>query len=261
MPSKLNKFDGRFYTFPATQSQLDRVKHNFKSWSSSNKAEDDEDEGDMPDKFLSYASTNHVCTRLNVYLDEGIQGAKYYRMLIEHMSNLSENDMVVIKVNNHGGLLEGAIALINAMNETEAQVEVVIDGACISAASLIALSAPVVSLVPHSYMMLHSGSFGTAGKQENVEAHVEFLSPKVKRLMQEVYQDFITPQEFSDISKGRELWLDTAEIHRRLTLRQEIRAKQEEKALQDEIKQTLAENPEEVHVESKPKKATARKQK
>jgi ATP-dependent protease ClpP protease subunit len=194
-----------------------------------NDSEEDDQQG-TPDKFLSYASTNHVCTRLNVYLDEGIQAAKYYRPLIEHMLNLSENDMVVFKVDNHGGLLEGAIALINAMHETEAQVEVVIAGACISAASLFALSAPVVSIAPHAYMMLHSGSFGTAGKQENVEAHVEFLSPKVKRLMQEVYQDFITDEEFSDISKGRELWLDTAEIHRRLLLRQEIRLKREKDA-------------------------------
>ena len=207
---------------------------------------DDEEEEETTKEFLSYASTSHVLTQLTVYLDEGIQSAKYYRPLIEHMQNLTENDIVVLRLNNHGGLLDGAIAIMNAMNDTEAQVQVQVDGACISATSLIALSAPVISLQPHSYMMLHSGSFGTAGKQENVEAHVEFLSPKVKRLMKEVYADFITDAEFSDISKGREMWLDTAEIHRRLQRREDIRSKREETAREEEINANKAENPVEL---------------
>ena len=237
MPSHNNKTD-KFNTFVTSTAK----SYPRSAMARSKSSEDDDDEAEDTE-FLSYATTNHVLTCLTVYLDEGIRSARYYRALVEHMANLTENDMVVIKINNHGGQLEGAITLMNAMRDTAAQVEVIIDGACISAASLIALAAPVVSVSPHSHMMLHSGSFGTAGKQENVEAHVGFLSPKVKKLMQEVYQDFVTDEEFSNIFKGVEMWMDTDEIHRRLHLRNEIREKRAEKQAQGPNKAEKAEKP------------------
>jgi len=207
-------------------------------------SEDDDDDAPNSKEFISYSNSTLTLSRLTVYLDEPIQDARYYRPLIEHISQLSESDSVLIKIDSPGGNLAGAIALVNAIQDTDASVHVMLTGQCCSAATLIALCAPSISTYPQAYMMFHSAAFGSVGKQENVEGHVKFMSSRIRELLKNVYADFLTPQEISDMNKGMELWMDTDEIELRLAEReqkqqaaqikeQELKLKHEEKAKDD----------------------------
>lgn len=195
---------------------------------------DDEEENvgsNIQHIHLPYFESSQTSRCIKAYLDENIKEAKYYRNWIQSVESLSENDLVYLSVNSYGGYLDGAIAIINAMQSTDANVHVCIDGVAASAASLIALAAPSVAVSPYASMMIHAATFGAFGKQSDVISHASFVDKQVKGLMHDIYKDFLTEEEFQEVIVGREIWFDSEEIIARLKRRaelQEARAKAEE---------------------------------
>ena len=217
--------------------------------------DDDDDEDDSPRNirqgasiYLPYYESSKVNRCIKVPLDEMIREAKYYRNVLQGIDSLGEGDLVLLNVNSYGGHLDGAIAIINAMEMTDADVHCNIEGVAASAASLIALAAPSLSVSPYATMMVHSATFGAFGKQSDVISHASFVDKQVKTLMHSVYQDFLTVKELEEVLMGKEMWFDADEIVRRLEVRaelQEKRAKAEMKQMKQmkEIKNMLPKEP------------------
>lgn len=231
---------------------------------------DDEDEnvgGNLQHIHLPYFESTQTSRCIKAYLDENIKEAKYYRNWIQSVESLNEGDLVYLSVNSYGGYLDGAIAIINAIQSTDANVHVCIDGVAASAASLIALAAPSISVSPYASMMIHAATFGAFGKQSDVISHASFVDKQVKALMHDIYKDFLTEEEFQEVIVGREIWFDAEEIVSRLKRRAELieqRAKAEEEAEQSQqgcdlaqVEAMLAEE----EAEKKPKRSRARKTK
>ena len=190
-------------------------------------ASDDDEDDESSNSGLTYFQSINKQRVVRAYLDEGIKEAKYYRNWIQVVESLSQHDVVYLSINNYGGYLDGAIALINAMETTEAHVHVCIDGVAASAASLVALAAPSVSVSPYASMMIHAATFGAFGKQSDVIGHATFVDKQVKDLMHQVYADFLSDEEFEEVMLGREIWLNSDEIIERLMKRAEIRKERE----------------------------------
>jgi len=202
--------------------------------------DDDDDEDDSPrnirqgaSNYLPYYESSKVNRCIKVPLDEMIREAKYYRNVLQGIDSLSEGDLVLLNINSYGGHLDGAIAIINAMEMTDADVHCNIEGVAASAASLISLAAPSISVSPYATMMVHSATFGAFGKQSDVISHASFVDKQVKTLMHSVYQDFLTVKELEEVLMGKEMWFDADEIVRRL----EVRAELQEKRAKAEMKQ------------------------
>lgn len=199
------------------------------------KANEDDDE-DTPNgnsnQHLSFFRSTKTNQCIKASIDENVREAKYYRLLIQAIDTLSEGDLLLLSINTYGGHLDGAIALINAMQNTDADVHCSIDGIAASAGSLIALASPSVSVSPYASMMIHAATFGAFGKQSDVISHASFVDKQVKSLMSDVYKDFLTEQELADVFMGKELWFNSEEIVQRLERRQELviaRHKKEER--------------------------------
>lgn len=225
-------------------------------------SEDDEETvgGNIQHIHLPYFESTQTSRCIKAYLDENIKEAKYYRNWIQSVESLGENDLVYLSVNSYGGYLDGAIAIINAMQSTDATVHVCIDGVAASAASLIALAAPSISVSPYASMMIHAATFGAFGKQSDVISHASFVDKQVKNLMQDIYKDFLTEEEFQEVIVGREIWFDAEEIVTRLKRRAELieaRAKAEEEA---EVQAMLAKEESEV-IKAPVKRSRAKKSK
>lgn len=202
-------------------------KSNFKL-TNRNKLDDDEEgliQLQQNQQFLPYFENTQTTRMIKAFLDEEIKPAKYYRPLINAIESLGEGDLVYLSVNSYGGYLDGAIALINAMHSTDANVHCCIDGTAASAASLIALASPSVSVSPYASMMIHAATFGSFGKQSDVISHASFVDKQVKSLMHDIYKDFLTEQEFQEVMLGKEVWFDSEEIIQRLERRAELQKK------------------------------------
>lgn len=205
--------------------------------------DDDDDDNEVNirtnSQYLPYFESTRVNRCIKVHLDENIKEPRYYRTVLQGIDSLGEGDVVLLSINSYGGQLDGAIAIINAIQNTDADVHASIEGVAASAASLIALAAPSISVSPYATMMVHSATFGAFGKQSDVISHASFVDKQVRGLMNSVYKDFLTDKELEEVIMGKELWFDAEEIVRRLELRNELqqkRAKAEEKALASSLK-------------------------
>lgn len=234
---------------------LDKLKK-FKNFTPLNKLDDDDDDNSnamLANQHLPHFQSTQVNRCIKAFIDEGVREAKYYRNLIHTIDSLGDDDIVWLSINTYGGHLDGAIAIINAIQNTSANVHCHIDGIAASAGSLIALASPSVSVSPYASMMIHAATFGAYGKQSDVISHASFVDKQVKGLMHDVYKDFLTDKELADVIMGKEMWFNSEEIVERLQRREQLvlsRVKKEkaelkkvEKAL---VKQIEAMEPEEV---------------
>lgn len=200
-----------------------------------------DDQDDMPNIFqnqihLPYFESTQTSKMIKAYLDEDIKDAKYYRPLIHAIETASDGDLIYLSINSYGGYLDGAVALINAFDSTDAKVHCCIDGVAASAASLIALAAPSITVSPYASMMIHAATFGSFGKQSDVMSHASFVDKRVKNLMAKVYMDFLTETEFAEVLMGREMWFDADEIVERLECRNELQMKRMKKVQAEQKK-------------------------
>lgn len=207
--------------------------------------DDDEEQGNNRNQHLPYFESTRTDRCIKIFLDEYIREPKYYRTVLQGIDSLGEGDVVLLSINSYGGQLDGAIAIINAIQDTDADVHASIEGVAASAASLIALAAPSISVSPYATMMVHSATFGAFGKQSDVISHASFVDKQVRGLMNSIYKDFLTDKELEEVIMGKEMWFDSEEIVRRLELRaqlQEKREKAQEKAVAAEVKKSKTKN-------------------
>ena len=206
-------------------------RNKYKNFITNSKNEDeDESDGDnirLYSNHLPYFESTKTNRSIKIFLDESIREPKYYRTVLQGIDSLNEGDLVIININSYGGHLDGAIALINAIENTEADVHVIIEGIAASAASLIALAAPSISVSPYATMMVHSATFGAFGKQSDVISHASFVDKQVRNLMGSVYKDFLSDKELEEVIMGKELWFTSEEIVLRLEKRCELQNKRD----------------------------------
>lgn len=224
-------------------------KSKFKNYTTVARNDDEDEDGEVNirtnSQYLPYFESSKVNRCIKVFLDENIREAKYYRTVLQGVESLGEGDLILLNINSYGGQLDGAIAIINAIENTDADVHASIEGVAASAASLIALAAPSISVSPYATMMVHSATFGAFGKQSDVISHASFVDKQVRTLMNSVYKDFLTDKELEEVIMGKELWFDAPEIVRRLELRSELQEKRS-KAEAKRIKQLVKSSGKEV---------------
>jgi ATP-dependent protease ClpP protease subunit len=157
--------------------------------------------------------------RHDVFLDTEIGEPSNYRDLISLLFNANENDSINIFINSQGGHLNSALAIIEGIKHSNAQVTGIIMGECYSAASMIALNCHNVVVLESANMMIHTASFGTAGNTGNVKAYTDFTVKEVEKLLVSTYEGFLTSEEIDKIKTGVEIWLSADDISKRMEIR------------------------------------------
>jgi ATP-dependent Clp protease protease subunit len=187
-------------------------------------------------KSSQYISAQqHTYTHYDVFIDSEVGEPSEYRELISTLFNAADGDTMAIYINSPGGHLDSALAIIEALKNTECHVTGVIMGACHSAASLISMYCAEVAVMDNAYSMVHTASFGSVGNTSNVKSHTEFTVKMVEKLLNDTYEGFLTKDELHKVKQGVELWFDADEIRERMRSRGKyVQAKQ--KKLEKEFK-------------------------
>lgn len=152
----------------------------------------------------------------DILLDEEIKQPSYYRNAYQALRCAKPDETVRIIISTPGGNLTSAIIFKNLIEDCVADVIGVLEGEAFSAGSMILLSCPNIRIQPYTTLMCHSAAFGSTGIVQQVRDHVEFTGRHAETVMEEVYKDFLSPEEFSDLKKGVEIWLDYDQISQRL---------------------------------------------
>jgi len=156
---------------------------------------------------------------VDVYLDEAIGSLPYYRNLIQYLHNMSEQDTIRIWIDGPGGMLDTALAIIEAMQNSAGNVICIVQGQASSAHSLIALAAPSLMLMNNARFFLHAPSYGSTGKTFEIENRVDFHKEFTRKVAMNSYGGFLSQEEFDLMFVGKDYYFDGAELQRRVNAR------------------------------------------
>lgn len=196
-----------------------------------NRAEDQDDEVTETRHHRPMISKMEVAlNHYNVHIDEEIGEPSKYRDLITLLFSSSENDVITLYVNCHGGSMDSALAIIEGMKVTKSQVRCIIMGACHSAASMISMYAHEMIILDSAHSLVHTATFGSMGNTNNIKTHTDFTVKQVEKFIHATYDGFLTPNELKNVKAGVELWFDADQIRDRMAKRNKYLEAEEKKA-------------------------------
>jgi len=150
------------------------------------------------------------------YLSGEVESSEEYIEWFDIIRSASQNDIIKIYINSPGGDLFTAIQFLRVLQDTEGQIIISVEGACMSAATLIFMCGHQYEISPHSMFMFHNYSSGVVGKGGEMYDRLQHERTWSEKLFQDVYADFLTEREIKQILENKDLWMDGDEVIKRL---------------------------------------------
>ena len=163
------------------------------------------------------------------YLSGEILDAEEYIEWFDIIRNSSAVDTIRIYINSSGGDLYTTLQFLRVMSETEATIITSVEGACMSAATMIFLHGDQHEVTPHSLFMFHNYSAGVFGKGGEMYDQLQFERKWSENFMNEVYANFLTTEEISSMMHNKDIWMTSDEVVERLNKAIELATKEEVK--------------------------------
>ena len=180
-----------------------------------------------PDKTFTEKPIGHMH---EYYLVGVIEDASEYTEWFNQIRHCGPNDTVKIYINSVGGDLWTAIQFMRVIKECKAPVVASVEGACMSAATIVFLMSDQFEITPHSMFMFHNYSGGTMGKGGEMIDQIKHERKWSEKLMTEVYKNFLKPNEIDAILNNKDIWMTGEEVVARLNTRKKILDKQRKEA-------------------------------
>lgn len=160
------------------------------------------------------------------YLSDTIEGANEYTEWFDEIRNCNPTDIVKIYINSTGGDLWAAVQFMRVIRECKAPVIASVEGACMSAATIVFLMADSYEISPHSMFMFHNYSGGTMGKGGEMIDQIKHERKWSEKLFTDIYKNFLKDEEIKSILNNRDIWMTGEEVVARLNHRKKINEKQ-----------------------------------
>ena len=164
------------------------------------------------------------------YLVGEITSPEDYVEWYEIIRNATDNDIVKIHINSPGGNLFTAVQFMRVMGESQAKIIASVEGACMSAATMVFLSADGFEISEHSMFMFHNYSGGTIGKGGEMYDNIMYERKWSDKFMRGIYVDFLTGEEIKSILDNKDIWMEPEEVFKRLNKKEELMIAAAEKA-------------------------------
>lgn len=170
-----------------------------------------------------------------LYLSGTIESADNYIAWYDIIRHATQNDVIKIYINSYGGDMFAAIQFLRVLNDTAATVIVSVEGACMSAATMIFMCADQIEVSNHSMFMFHNYSGGTIGKGGEMFEQLRHERVWSEKLLREIYSDFLTEKEIQAMLDNRDLWMDGDEVAKRLEKKIKKQKRNAKKQLEEEV--------------------------
>jgi len=153
---------------------------------------------------------------IDYYLIDEITGVGDYLDFLREVESARDCDIIRVHIDSVGGLVHTGLQLRNALLNTNATVNIYVEGQCLSAATYVMLAGDYIEFAPFSIMMIHAMNYGSAGKFNDVKSHTKFTEPWFEDMTQKIYKDFLTNEEIERVLKGEELWFSAEDAQVRI---------------------------------------------
>jgi len=170
---------------------------------------------DIIDDSLSYV-TKPLGNMYTVYLSGMIGEPSSYTKIFDMIRNAEETDIIKLHINSEGGDLFTTIQFIRTMTESRATIIASAEGMCMSAATMIFLSADLFEISEHCMFMFHNYSGGTYGKGGEMYEQLIKERKWSEKIINKIYKGFLTDDEIKSIMNNRDIWMEGDEVKSRL---------------------------------------------
>lgn len=179
-----------------------------------------------PHKQNERYTSKHLVNVHEFYLSGTIESSEEYIEWFDIIRNAGQNDVIKIYINSYGGHLFTGIQFLRVLTETQANIIVSVEGACMSAATIILMCGHQFEVSEHSMFMFHNYSGGVMGKGGEMLDQLQHERAWSEKLLRDIYADFLTEKEIISILENKDIWMDGEEVIKRL----KKKVKKEEKA-------------------------------
>lgn len=156
------------------------------------------------------------------YISGVIESPDSYIDWFDTIRHAKADDTVKLYINSYGGDMYTGIQFMRVLSETEAHVICSVEGACMSAATMIFLCADSYEVTPHSMFMFHNYSGGTIGKGGEMYDNIVHERKWSERLLNEIYEGFLTTDEIKSLLNNKDMWMDVDEVVERMDKRSKL---------------------------------------
>lgn len=153
------------------------------------------------------------------YVSGVIEESSSYTDWFETIRNAGENDIVKLHINSPGGDLFTAIQFMRVLSESPAIIVASVEGACMSAATMLFLCAEQYEISEHSMFMFHNYSGGSFGKGGEMYDHIVNERKWSEKIARRVYEKFLSEDEIKSILDNKDIWMTGEEVLKRLKLK------------------------------------------
>lgn len=150
------------------------------------------------------------------YLSGEIKAPEYYVEWFTIIRNADKEDQIKIYINSGGGDLHTAIQFLRVLSETNAEITTSVEGACMSAATIVFLCGDIKEVTPFSMFMFHNYSGGSIGKGNEMYDQAIFERNWSLELFTQIYSGFLQDDEIEAMLDGKDVWLTSEQVLTRL---------------------------------------------
>jgi ATP-dependent protease ClpP protease subunit len=163
----------------------------------------------------------------HIYIDQEIGAPEKYRSALNILRKATSSDIINLIINSPGGSMATTMQLHNYLMMTEALTVAEIHSAY-SGGAILALSCDKIIYTPYSSIMVHSSTSALFGKIHELDKEVEFVN-RFNKTICKIYETFFSNEEIELVLKGKDIWLMSDDIEKRIKkwkpLRQRINKK------------------------------------
>jgi ATP-dependent protease ClpP protease subunit len=150
------------------------------------------------------------------YIYDEIGPVNQYIDLIHTLDTAQEGTVVHIRIASPGGYLDTLVAILHAIQRTEAFVITHADSAIASAATILFLAGHSMYVYPHASFMFHTVSSGQWGKiQENI-ANLESVVKRSDKIAIDYLFPVMSMEEIQAMKDGKDFYFEADEMQERL---------------------------------------------
>lgn len=127
-----------------------------------------------------------------------------YLQLIDTLYHAKKGDQVFIKIASPGGMVETGVAILTAIENTQAKVTTIGMGMVASIASIIWMAGHDRIMMPGATLMVHGPSGMQAGKVSTIKEEVEQIGAWFEYMLRTLSKGILTDEQLEHVISSRE---------------------------------------------------------
>ena len=150
----------------------------------------------------------HKSGTYRIEIDDDISTISQFSTAIQALQIAEEHDNVEIHLQCNGGNVDASGGFLHAMRKCKADIHVVASGGVHSAGTHILLESDSFELANNFNSLIHNGQSGSVGNLNEYHSKSDFDKEFLRKQYYEIYEGFLTDEEFDNVMLGQNIWLD-----------------------------------------------------